>query len=308
MTIPKTPEAETERPTNVVAALSAVMRELPGIGKGEMAAQQQGGYRYRGIEAITREVQPLFAKYGVVFAPRVVSHEVIDIEVNSKPWTDTRALIEYRVYGPGGIADFITIGPLLAIGRDNSDKGGNKCATQAFKYALLQALCISDAKDDADSGSPEADARTSQPRGARATVGARSNPPMTGQDGEAMSYVKLAPIDDRRDVAARFKSLPEDQRLALTETMREHKIPGPSQMSVEQVKFARALISAAAKTAIEGGYDYESALEDQRFAEAEARKATAPTSTDDPDFQARLESVKGNDFKRHSGGEPAPEG
>jgi hypothetical protein len=141
----------------------------------------------------------------------------------------------------------------------------------------------------------------------RSTRG-RAAAPMTGQDGEAISYAKLAPIDDRRDVAARFKSLPEDQRLALTETMREHRIPGPSQMSVEQVKFARALISAAAKTATEGGYDYESALEDQRFAEAEARKATAPTSTDDPDFQARLESVKGNDFKRHSGGEPAPEG
>jgi hypothetical protein len=307
VTTPKTPEAETERPTNVVAALSAVMRELPGIGKGEVAAQQQGGYHYRGIEAITREVQPLFAKYGVVFAPRVVSHEVIDIEVNSKPWTDTRALIEYRVYGPGGIEDFITIGPLLAIGRDNSDKGGNKCATQAFKYALLQALCISDAKDDADSGSPEADARTSQSRNSGSTRG-RSAAPMTGQDGEAISYAKLAPIDDRRDVAARFKSLPEDQRLALTETMREHKIPGPSQMSVEQVKFARALISAAAKTAVEGGYDYESALEDQRFEEAEARKATAPTSTDDPDFQARLESVKGNDFKHRSEGESTPEG
>jgi hypothetical protein len=131
---------------------------------------------------------------------------------------------------------------------------------------------------------------------------------MTGQDGEAISYAKLAPIDDRRDVAARFKSLPEDQRLALTETMREHKIPGPSQMSVEQVKFARALISAAAKTAVEGGYDYESALEDQRFAEAEARKATAPTSTDDLDFQARLESAQGNDFKQHSEGESTPEG
>jgi hypothetical protein len=59
---------------------------------------------------------------------------------------------------------------------------------------------------------------------------------------------------------------------------------------------------------VEGGYDYESALEDQRFAEAEARKASAPTSTDDPDFQARLESAQGNDFKQHSEGESTPEG
>jgi hypothetical protein len=59
---------------------------------------------------------------------------------------------------------------------------------------------------------------------------------------------------------------------------------------------------------VEGGYDYESALEDELFAEAEARKATAPTSTDDLDFQARLESAQGNDFKQHSGGEPVPGG
>lgn len=150
--------AETKR-KNVVEALAAVMAELPAIGKDSKAAPQQGGYAYRGIEAITQHVQPLFAKHGVVFVPRVMSYEIRDIIVNDKPWTDTVALIEYDVYGPGGTEDKITVGPLLAIGRDNSDKGGNKCATQAYKYALLQALCISDAKDDADQGSPEADQR-----------------------------------------------------------------------------------------------------------------------------------------------------
>lgn len=142
---------------NVIEGLSAVMRALPGIGKDSKADPRQGGYAYRGIEAITREVQPLFAQYGIVFVPRVVSYEIREILVNDKPWTDTIAMIEYDVYGEGGPADKITIGPLLAIGRDNSDKGGNKCATQAFKYALLQALCIADARDDSDRGSPEAD-------------------------------------------------------------------------------------------------------------------------------------------------------
>jgi hypothetical protein len=150
-------------PTSIIGALAAVMAELPGIGKDGKAAKEQGGYAYRGIEAITREVQPLFAKYGVVFVPRVVSHEIRDITVNSKPWTDTVALIEYDVYGPGGPEDKIVVGPILAIGRDNSDKGANKCATQALKYALLQTLCISDAKDDSDQGSPEADERRAAP-------------------------------------------------------------------------------------------------------------------------------------------------
>jgi hypothetical protein len=144
---------------NVTEALSRVMAELPGIGKDERADPRQGGYAYRGIEAITRCVQPLLARHGVVFAPHVHAHEVIDIEVNGKPWTDTRLLVSYSVFGPGGPEDRIEVGPILAIGRDNADKGANKCMTQAFKYLLLQLLCVSDSKDDADAASVEADRR-----------------------------------------------------------------------------------------------------------------------------------------------------
>lgn len=145
-------------PSNVIAALAAVMADLPSIGKDQQASAQQGGYAYRGIDQITQHTQGLFASYGVVFVPRVVHYEIRDIVVNGKPWTDTVELVEYDVYGPGGIEDRITVGPILALGRDNSDKGANKCLTQAFKYALLQALCISDAKDDADGTTHEADA------------------------------------------------------------------------------------------------------------------------------------------------------
>lgn len=147
---------------SVSQALADVITELPGIGKDGRADPKQGGYAYRGIEQITTQVQPLFAKHGIVFAPRVESWEVRDIEVNGKPWTDTFLLVAYDVYGPAG--DHITVGPILAIGRDNSDKGANKCMTQAFKYALLQTLCVSDAKDDADGSNHEADARRPPPR------------------------------------------------------------------------------------------------------------------------------------------------
>lgn len=145
------------RHRSVSQALADVMAELPAIGKGGRADPKQGGYAYRGIEQITAHVQPLFAKHGVVFAPRVEHFEVREIEVNGKPWTDTIELVAYDVYGPAG--DHITVGPILAIGRDNSDKGANKCMTQAFKYALLQTLCISDANDDGDQASHEASGR-----------------------------------------------------------------------------------------------------------------------------------------------------
>ena len=154
-------------PDNVIAALAKVMSELPAIGKDSTASSQQGGYAYRGIEAITSEAQTLFAKYGVVFVPRVVSHRTEPITVNGKPWTDTFLEVEYDVFGPNGKGDGppdkITVGPLLAIGRDNSDKGANKAMTQAFKYALLQVLCISDKKDDGDQASHATDARPEDP-------------------------------------------------------------------------------------------------------------------------------------------------
>ena len=151
------------KPTDVIGSIAAVMAELPAIGKDSQASSQQGGYAYRGIEAITSEAQALFARYGVVFAPRVVSSRVEPVTVNGKPWTDTFLEVEYQVYGPGGRDDSITIGPLLAIGRDNSDKGANKAMTQAFKYALLQTLCISDKKDDGDQVSHATDSRPNDP-------------------------------------------------------------------------------------------------------------------------------------------------
>lgn len=147
----------TTTPVPVSSALAQVMAALPAIGKSGQAAASQGGYSYRGIEQITAHCQPLFALHGIVFVPRVVRHEVKDITVANKPWTDTFLLVEYDVFGPAG--DHITVGPVVGVGRDNSDKGANKALTQAFKYALLQVLCISDAKDDGDGQTHEADAR-----------------------------------------------------------------------------------------------------------------------------------------------------
>ena len=46
----------------VSQALAQIINELPAISKGDKSPQ---GYTYRGIEAITKQLQPLLAKYGV---------------------------------------------------------------------------------------------------------------------------------------------------------------------------------------------------------------------------------------------------
>lgn len=167
-----TTDKQKTAPTNVVGALAAVMADLPGIGKGEKSAQ---GYSYRGIEQITAQAQPLLAKYGVVFVPQVLEVETREVIVNGKPWTDERLRVLYTVYGPGGVEDKITVGPVLGIGRDNSDKGANKAMSQAYKYALLQTLCIGDAKDDGDQQSHATDDRRRPgPQGPPPNVDART--------------------------------------------------------------------------------------------------------------------------------------
>lgn len=144
----------TSPPKSVQQALAAVMKQLPAIGRDQQAAQGQGGYSYRGIESITKHVQPLLAQQGVLIIPQVQSMEVKDITVANRPWTDTTLVVNYLIVGPDGSSLTATT---VGIGRDNSDKGANKAMTQAFKYLLLQLLCVSDAKDDVDGVAHEAD-------------------------------------------------------------------------------------------------------------------------------------------------------
>ena len=141
--------------TSPVEALNAVMADMPGVPKGRKADPKQGGYAYRGIEDITLVLQPILAKHGVVFIPHVELIEIKDITVADKPWTDTILSVSYDIRSVGS-DEVITCGPFIGIGRDNSDKGANKAMTQAWKYCLLQVLCIADQADDADGQHHEA--------------------------------------------------------------------------------------------------------------------------------------------------------
>lgn len=141
------------QPASVVQALTAVMGELGGIGKDDRSPE---GYSYRGIEAITRRLQPLLARHGIVIVPSLVVDEIVPSPAMKDGWTDTRVHVDWRIYGPGGDhLDARTAG----IGRDRADKGSNKAQTQAYKYLLLHLLCVADAADDTDGHTyPEPDA------------------------------------------------------------------------------------------------------------------------------------------------------
>ena len=131
-------------PVSVQAALSAVMAELPGFGKDQTSPQ---GYKYRGIESMTKALQPLLARHGVVIAPRSTITDVRPSPGMGDKWHDVYLAVDWLIVGPdGSTIEARTVG----IGRDNSDKGANKAQTQAYKYLLMELLCVGDSDDDGD--------------------------------------------------------------------------------------------------------------------------------------------------------------
>lgn len=159
-----------DMPTNVVAAIARVKLGIGGIAKmtseqhrqrtGSKASSESGiQYAYRSTDQIAAAAQPLMGRFGVVCAPTVVSYEVEEVQVNSKPWRHITMLVEWNVYGPGGKDDRLEPARTVGEGRDNSDKGMNKAQTAAYKNLILRLLDIGDPTDDPEHERHETDAR-----------------------------------------------------------------------------------------------------------------------------------------------------
>ena len=73
MTAKKDPVDETPEPISVHEAIALVMRRMPAIGKDSTAPGNMGGYKFRGIEAITSTLQPILGSVGLVIVPQAQS-------------------------------------------------------------------------------------------------------------------------------------------------------------------------------------------------------------------------------------------
>lgn len=228
------------KPTNVVAALAAVMEDMPGIARTvhqPSAGQTQGvKYAFRGINEITGEVQRLFSKYGVVVVPKVKHRMVNDLVVNGNPWTDTFLEVDWSIYGPGGVEDRIDA-TTFGVGRDNTDKGTNKAMTQAFKYLLLDMLCISDPADDNDGTNQAADG-----------VVRKANGEWDAADRHRESYVPTADRAYTSPATPTHESV-NGVDIPLSPPMQTTRSGPPSDLCTEkQANYAKALLLGAGIT------------------------------------------------------------
>lgn len=197
------------KPT-VYEAISAITAELPAIGKGDKSPE---GYGYRGIEAVTKHLQPLLAKHGVVIVPTAEVLATVPSPAMKDGWQDIVMRVEWTIVGPDGSElKAVTNG----IGRDRSDKGANKAQTQAFKYLVLHLFCIADAKDDTDGHSYESDRQSD------------SQPVEMVTDGQKAEFAEIK------------AQLGEQQTAALKAWFRREKVPAFDKLTADMAATAIA--------------------------------------------------------------------
>lgn len=141
----------TDGPGLIYGKLIEAARLMEGVEKGGYNSAQK--FKFRGIEQLTQACAPIFKEVGIVVVPQM--RVVADVP---QPDKGHRVMIEasYSFYAEDG--SYVTA-TTVGEGVDGYDKGGNKAMSAAFKYALLQTLCIGDPEDDSDSHSEPKPAR-----------------------------------------------------------------------------------------------------------------------------------------------------
>lgn len=141
---------------DIRAVISAIMKDLGAIPKERKNTQQ--GYAFRGIDDMYAAIHPLFVKYGVFCAPRVLVLQTSEIEGVTQ---DGRKKVSYRTLltiEHSFIAQDASSVCVTTVGEglDTSDKSSNKAMSAAMKYAFIELFCVpTEDIADSDRDSPE---------------------------------------------------------------------------------------------------------------------------------------------------------
>lgn len=189
-----------QRPT-IHAALLAAMIDIGAIGKGRKMEDGPARYSYRSIEQILPAVHLAFTTYGIVAFPEVIHSDYGTVPTRSGGQMRQATLtVRWTFQAPDGSSvSAVVIGEAL----DTSDKASNKAMTAAWKYALVQVLCIpTEDAEDPDHESPQRDAGPRQ----QSTGKAPQKPPAKVEPAELPEGM-VARRDANRELLAAFTAL-----------------------------------------------------------------------------------------------------
>lgn len=134
-------------------ALTKIKEELARIGIAKDRENEMQRFMFRSIDALYNVLGPLFAKHGVLTIP-VVEERTQEVFETAKGSRMFHVVLRVRYYlqtqEDGEERDTVTA-VVYGEALDTSDKATNKALTQAYKYMLIQVLCIPlEAQADSD--------------------------------------------------------------------------------------------------------------------------------------------------------------
>ncbi len=205
-------------------AISAVIAELPGIGKDSENREQ--GYKFRSTEAILAHAKPLLAKHGVVIVPDVVERIYAQRAVGSKGdriMHEVNLHVHWRIWGPhGDMIEASTWGE----GTDMGDKATNKAHTGAHKNLLLELLDVADDSSDGDFTTPEESQRKTEAPPRKRREGS-ATPTTTGGPQGPGDKEAPAVTPEQQSLINRVAALPLEQRTLYLQARKDHIPPLP---------------------------------------------------------------------------------
>ena len=137
---------------NIFESITAIMQDIPAIGKDKK--NQQQGFKYRGIDDVMNALQPILSKHKVFVVPEVMEQKREE-RVTGKGNTLLYSVmkVKYTFYAEDGTSVFAVV---IGEGMDSGDKASNKAMAIAMKYAFFQVFCIpTEEMKDPDSETPE---------------------------------------------------------------------------------------------------------------------------------------------------------
>jgi len=123
---------------NIYQSVTQVMADMDAIGKTKF--NQQGNFKYRGIDDVMNALNPAMVKNKIFVVPEVLEQTRED-RVTNKGGNIIYSIlkIKYTFFAEDGThIDAIVIGEAF----DSGDKATNKAMSVAFKYACFQVFCI----------------------------------------------------------------------------------------------------------------------------------------------------------------------
>jgi len=153
---PRIYQSEFEK-GDIFEAITKIMAEMDAVKKTQKNVQQ--GFMFRGIDDVYNALQKLMAKHGVFTTTKIINRQ--RHEVTSQAGNKGYHILNqyrFRFFGKdGSYFDCFADGE----GIDYGDKGSNKCAAIAHKYALIQVFAIPTGNGD----DPDREAHEIRPGG-----------------------------------------------------------------------------------------------------------------------------------------------